>query len=80
MHIEVRWRVVTRADQSAWREGPAVSQHRREAGYEAIVDELQHLRDDHQYWIEYALDQLQTVQQVATRFDGRDAQHPAAIS
>jgi len=28
------------------------------------------MKDSHQYWVEYALAQLNTVQQVATRFDG----------
>ena len=28
------------------------------------------MQDSHQYWVEYALEQLNTVQQVATRFDG----------
>lgn len=42
----------------------------QDAGYERIVSELRRLRDDHQYWVEYALNQLQTVQKVATRFDG----------
>ena len=35
-----------------------------------VVAELQRMQDSHQYWVEYALDQLNTVQQVATRFDG----------
>lgn len=39
-------------------------------GYEDIVEELQRLQDSHQYWVEYALEQLTTVQQVATRFEG----------
>jgi len=30
------------------------------------------MQDSHQYWVEYALEQLNTVQQVATRFDGID--------
>jgi len=34
------------------------------------IDELQQMQDSHQYWVEYALEQLNTVQQVATRFDG----------
>jgi DNA repair photolyase len=42
----------------------------QDAGYERIVSELRRLRDDHRYWVEYALNQLQTVQEVATRFDG----------
>ncbi|WP_396275609.1 SPL family radical SAM protein [Haloarcula sp. S1AR25-4] len=40
------------------------------AGYDAVVEELQRMQDSHQYWVEYALAQLNTVQQVATRFDG----------
>nr|WP_233562829.1 hypothetical protein [Haloarcula sp. Atlit-120R] len=28
------------------------------------------MQDSHQYWVKYALEQLNTVQQVATRFDG----------
>jgi len=28
------------------------------------------MQESHQYWVEYALEQLNTVQQVATRFDG----------
>ena len=35
-----------------------------------VVEELQRMQESHQYWVEYALDQLNTVQQVATRFDG----------
>jgi len=42
----------------------------KEAGYDVVVTELQQMQDSHQYWVEYALDQLNTVQQVATRFDG----------
>ncbi|NHN63668.1 radical SAM domain-containing protein [Haloarcula sp. JP-Z28] len=42
----------------------------KEAGYDDVVTELQQLQDSHQYWVEYALEQLNTVQQVATRFDG----------
>ncbi|MDS0255939.1 radical SAM domain-containing protein [Haloarcula argentinensis] len=42
----------------------------KEAGYDDVVDELQQMQDSHQYWVEYALEQLNTVQQVATRFDG----------
>ena len=42
----------------------------KEAGYDDVVEELQQLQDSHQYWVEYALEQLNTVQQVATRFDG----------
>ncbi|MFY4814484.1 radical SAM domain-containing protein [Haloarcula sp. AONF1] len=42
----------------------------KEAGYVDVVAELQQMQDSHQYWVEYALDQPNTVQQVATRFDG----------
>ncbi|WP_049938424.1 radical SAM domain-containing protein [Haloarcula marismortui] len=42
----------------------------KEAGYDDVVTELQQMQDSHQYWVEYALEQLNTVQQVATRFDG----------
>jgi len=42
----------------------------KEAGYDDVVTELQQIQDGHQYWVEYALEQLNTVQQVATRFDG----------
>jgi len=42
----------------------------REVGYEDIAAELELLRDNHQYWVEYALEQLQTVQKIATRFEG----------
>ena len=42
----------------------------QQAGYDDVVDELQQMQDSHQYWVEYALEQLNTVQQVATRFDG----------
>ncbi|GGK83330.1 hypothetical protein GCM10009067_39480 [Haloarcula sebkhae] len=42
----------------------------KEAGYDDVVTELQQMQDSHQYWVEYALAQLNTVQQVATRFDG----------
>ena len=41
-----------------------------QAGYDAVADELRLMRDDHQYWVEYALDQINTVQKVATRFKG----------
>jgi hypothetical protein len=41
-----------------------------QAGYDDVVEELQRMQGSHQYWVEYALDQLNTVQQVATRFDG----------
>lgn len=40
------------------------------AGYDAVVDELERMQQDRQYWVEYAVEQLHTVQQVATRFDG----------
>lgn len=39
-------------------------------GYEDVVNELQRLQDSRQYWVEYALEQLTTVQKVATRFEG----------
>jgi hypothetical protein len=42
----------------------------KEAGYDDVVTELQQMQDSHQYWVEYALKQLNMVQQVATRFDG----------
>ena len=42
----------------------------KEAGYDEVVTELERMQDSHQYWVEYALEQLPTVQQVATRFDG----------
>lgn len=42
----------------------------KECGYEMVASELRTLRDDHQYWVNYALDQIQTVQEVATHFDG----------
>jgi peptide subunit release factor 1 (eRF1) len=35
-----------------------------------IVEELQRTQDRYQYRVEYILEQLNTVQQVATRFDG----------
>ncbi|MFA9418333.1 radical SAM protein [Natrinema sp. HArc-T2] len=41
-----------------------------DAGYEDVERELRRMRDDRQYWVEYALEQLNTVQQVARRFDG----------
>ncbi|AEH39289.1 SPL family radical SAM protein [Halopiger xanaduensis] len=41
-----------------------------DSGYDEVAAELQQMRDDRQYWVEYALEQLNTVQQVATRFDG----------
>ncbi|MHC3381878.1 radical SAM domain-containing protein [Haloarcula sp. H-GB5] len=44
----------------------------KEAGYDDVVAELQQMQDSHQYWVEYALARLNTVQQVATRFDGLD--------
>lgn len=40
------------------------------AGYQDVAAELERMRQDHQYWVEYALNQLHTVQEVATRFDG----------
>jgi len=42
----------------------------QEAGYDDVAQELQRMQESHQYWVEYALEQLNTVQQVATRFDG----------
>ncbi len=42
-----------------------------QAGYDDVVEELREIQVSHQYWIEYALEQSNTVQQVATRFDGR---------
>jgi len=42
----------------------------QEAGYDNVVDELQQIQDSHQYWVEYALEQINTVQKVATRFSG----------
>ncbi|WP_336331047.1 radical SAM domain-containing protein [Haloarcula sp. CGMCC 1.2071] len=44
----------------------------KQVGYDDVVEELQQMQDSHQYWVEYALNQLNTVQQVATRFDGLD--------
>lgn len=41
-----------------------------ECGYETVASELRTLRDDEEYWVNYALDQIQTVQEVATHFDG----------
>ncbi|ELY97112.1 Radical SAM domain-containing protein [Natrialba asiatica DSM 12278] len=41
-----------------------------DAGYDDVAAELQRMRDDRQYWAEYALEQLNTVQQVAKRFNG----------
>ena len=40
------------------------------ASYDDVVKGLQRMQDSHQYWVEYALNQLNTVQQVAARFDG----------
>lgn len=40
------------------------------AGYDEVVDELQKMQENHQYWVEYALEQINTVQKVATRFEG----------
>ncbi|WP_424005653.1 radical SAM domain-containing protein (plasmid) [Haloarcula salina] len=42
----------------------------KQAGYDNVVEELQQMQDSHQYWVEYALEQLNTVQQVPTRPDG----------
>ncbi|MFC7251922.1 radical SAM protein [Halomicroarcula sp. GCM10025324] len=42
----------------------------KEAGYDEVVSELQQMEESHQHWVEYALQQLNTVQQVATRFEG----------
>jgi len=44
----------------------------KEAGYDVVVTELQQMQDNHQYWVAYALQQLNTVQQVAARFEGLD--------
>lgn len=38
-----------------------------QAGYNDVVEELQGMQESHQYWVKYALNQLNTVQQVATR-------------
>lgn len=40
------------------------------AGYEDVAKELRKMQEDRQYWVEYALEQLNTVQKVAARFDG----------
>jgi DNA repair photolyase len=42
----------------------------QQTGYENLADELQRFRDDRQAWKDYALNQLATVQQIATEFDG----------
>jgi len=42
----------------------------QQAGYDDVVDELRQMQDSHQCWVEYALEQLNAVQQVATRFNG----------
>ncbi len=42
----------------------------KQAGYDDVAAELKRMQADHDYWIDYALDQLTTVQQVAKRFDG----------
>lgn len=42
----------------------------QEAGYEEVAEELRKMQDNHQYWVEYALEQLNMVQKVATRFEG----------
>lgn len=42
----------------------------QQAGYDAVVEELQRMQDDHQYWVEYALEQINTVQKIATRYEG----------
>ncbi|WP_396276162.1 radical SAM domain-containing protein [Haloarcula sp. 1CSR25-25] len=41
----------------------------KQAGYDDVVEELEQVQDSHQYWVEYALEQLNMVQQVASRFD-----------
>ncbi len=41
-----------------------------QAGYDEVAAELRRMDEDDQYWVEYALEQLDTVQRVATRFDG----------
>ncbi|MCU4975948.1 radical SAM protein [Halobacteria archaeon AArc-m2/3/4] len=40
------------------------------AGYDDVATEFRKMRDNHQYWVEYAIEQIRTVQRVATRFDG----------
>jgi hypothetical protein len=40
------------------------------ASYDDVVEEPQQTQESHQYRVEHTLDQLNTVQQVATRFDG----------
>jgi len=40
------------------------------AGYDTVADELRKMQEDHQYWVEYALEQINTVQKVASRFEG----------
>jgi DNA repair photolyase len=42
----------------------------QKAGYEEVVAELKQIDEDHQYWVEYALEQINTVQKVAGRFEG----------
>ncbi|RLM88425.1 radical SAM protein [Haloarcula sp. Atlit-7R] len=42
----------------------------KEAGYDDVVEALQQMEDSHQCWVEHALEQLNTVQQVAADFDG----------
>lgn len=42
----------------------------KNADLDDLATELQKMQTDHQYWVEYALDQINKVQTVATRFDG----------
>jgi DNA repair photolyase len=42
----------------------------KEAGYTEIVDELQQMQEDYEYWVSYALEQFKMVQEVATHFEG----------
>jgi DNA repair photolyase len=42
----------------------------QKAGYEEVVAELKQIDEDNQYWVEYALEQINTVQKVAGCFDG----------
>ena len=40
-----------------------------QAGYNDVAEELRRIRDDNQVWKEYALEQIATVQRVATNFE-----------
>lgn len=42
----------------------------QKAGYEEVVAELKQIDENHQYWVEYALEQINTVQKVAGCFEG----------